>query len=120
MKKIIILLNMTLFFLSTNVVADKAKVLDVAVTGSNGSYSFKVTVSHNDTGWKHYANKWDVLAEDGSILATRILYHPHVDEQPFTRSLGGIKIPENAKGVKVRAHDPVHGYGEEFEVLEFK
>jgi hypothetical protein len=45
------------------------------------------------------------------VLATRILHHPHVNEQPFTRSLGGVMIPADISAVTVRAHDSVHGYG---------
>ena len=79
-------------------------------TGDN-TYKFDVTVRHADEGWKHYADKWDVTAPGGTVLGTRILAHPHVDEQPFTRSLTGVKIPENIDEVTVRAHDLVHGYG---------
>ena len=77
----------------------------------DGIYSFSVTVRHADTGWDHYANKWDVLGPDGTVLGTRILYHPHVDEQPFTRSLRGVAIPDGVKKVRLRAHDSVHKYG---------
>ena len=43
-----------------------------------------VTVQHADTGWDHYADAWEVLAPDGTVLGTRTLLHPHTDEQPFT------------------------------------
>lgn len=76
-----------------------------------GSYSFHVTVKHGDTGWDHYANRWDVVGPDGTVLGTRVLHHPHVDEQPFTRSLSGVKIPDGVKTVTVRAHDSVHKLG---------
>lgn len=92
--------------------AGEADVLKVVVTGSgDGSYQFQVTVSHRDEGWKHYADKWDIVALDGTVLATRVLYHPHVNEQPFTRSLSGVKIAGDLHKVKVRAHDSVHAYG---------
>jgi hypothetical protein len=77
----------------------------------NGTWSFEVTVQHEDTGWEHYADRWEVLTADGEVLASRILAHPHVDEQPFTRSQSGILIPEEVSQVRVRAHDLVHGYG---------
>jgi hypothetical protein len=32
-----------------------------------------------------------------------------VNEQPFTRSLSGVKIPEGTKSVRVIAKDTVHG-----------
>ncbi len=92
--------------------AGQAHVEKVRVTSSgNDRYRFEVTVRHADAGWKHYADKWDILAPDGSVLGTRTLYHPHVDEQPFTRSLSGVVIPDNIGEVIVRAHDSKHGYG---------
>jgi hypothetical protein len=50
-------------------------------------------------------------APDGTVLASRVLLHPHETEQPFTRSLGGVTIPEGIERVTVRAHDTVHAYG---------
>ena len=92
--------------------AGESDVVDLKVSknGTN-SYNFTVTVLHKDTGWEHYANKWDIIDEDGIVLGTRILHHPHVKEQPFTRSLSGVEIPETVKVVKIRAHDSVHEYG---------
>ena len=78
---------------------------------SSGAYRFSVTVQHADTGWKHYADRWEVLGPDRQVLATRTLWHPHVDEQPFTRSLPQVLIPAGITQVIVRAHDKVHGYG---------
>ena len=76
-----------------------------------GVYSFSVTLRHGDTGWKHYADGWEVVGAGGKVLGVRTLYHPHVDEQPFTRSLSGVKIPGGMKEVHIRAHDKVHGNG---------
>lgn len=90
--------------------AGEVEIVDAkARVSSSGTYSFDVTLKHDDTGWDHYANAWDVVAPDGAVLGKRTLYHPHVDEQPFTRSLSGIEIPENVKVVTVRAYDNVHG-----------
>jgi len=87
-------------------------VVGVEVKKTNtDTYQFKVTVSHADEGWNHYVNKWEIIAPDGSILGTRTLQHPHVHEQPFTRSLSNVKIPAGIKAVAVRANDSVHGYG---------
>lgn len=73
--------------------------------------SFAVTVEHADSGWDHYANKWDVLLTDGTVVASRELLHPHENEQPFTRSLQNVRLPRGTTEVDVRAHDKVHGYG---------
>lgn len=95
---------------SVSLFAGEADVLKVKVQCPS-SCTFNVTVKHADTGWDHYANQWDVVAPDGSVLAKRVLYHPHVKEQPFTRSLSGVKIPTHINQVIVRAKDSKHGYG---------
>jgi len=92
--------------------AGEADVVDVKVTRSGaGVYRFDVSVSHADRGWDHYADAWEVLAPDGRVLGKRELLHPHEDEQPFTRSLSGIRVPPGITAVTIRAHDSVHGYG---------
>ena len=92
--------------------AGEADVLSVqAVPEGEGHWRFHVTVRHDDQGWDHYADKWDVVAPDGRLLGTRVLLHPHEAEQPFTRSLGGVAIPAGIDRVSLRAHDSVHGYG---------
>jgi len=74
-------------------------------------YNFKVTVTHQDEGWDHFADRWEIVAPDGFVLGTRVLLHPHVGEQPFTRSLADVHIPESISTVIVRAHDSVHESG---------
>jgi len=77
----------------------------------NGTWRFNVTVMHDDEGWDHYADQWQVLQMDRTIIGTRELAHPHVNEQPFTRSLNGVTIPDEIDRVVIRARDSVHGYG---------
>ena len=92
--------------------AGKADVLDaVPRCSATRVCTFTVTVRHADTGWDHYANAWEVLAPDGSVIATRVLAHPHVHEQPFTRTLEGVHIPDGIDTVRVRARDSMHGFG---------
>lgn len=90
--------------------AGDVEILDVKATqASNGLYRFSVTIRHADNGWDHYADRWDVLGPDGKVLGSRVLLHPHVAEQPFTRSLAGVGIPDGLKVVSIRAHDKEHG-----------
>jgi len=91
--------------------AGEADVLDVKAHASGGAWSFDVTVQHADTGWDHYADAWRVVGPDGTVYGARTLYHPHVGEQPFTRSLAGVAIPDAVTAVTVEAHDSVHGWG---------
>ncbi|WP_093997377.1 hypothetical protein [Octadecabacter ascidiaceicola] len=81
-----------------------------AVTYSGGSFS--VSLSHPDTGWDHYADGWRVELADGTILGTRVLAHPHVNEQPFTRS-SQIIVPEGVDEVFVRTSNNVDGWADE-------
>lgn len=81
-------------------------------------WQFTVTVEHPDRGWDDYADGWDVVLPDGSVARpdpqsahTRLLLHPHENEQPFTRSQGNIPIPAHVGQVTVRAHDLVDGFG---------
>jgi hypothetical protein len=92
---------------------DYAQVTFVEVTvGSEGRLRFDVTVRHDDEGWDHYADAWQVVdPATGEILGTRELLHPHVNEQPFTRSLRGVAVPEGVSHVVVRARCNVHGFG---------
>ncbi|WP_218044819.1 hypothetical protein [Kiloniella majae] len=108
-----VLLTLALLFSFLNpVVAGEADVIKVeGYKDGDRGWRFNVTVRHDDTGWDHYANRWEIITEDETILATRVLHHPHENEQPFTRSLSGVDIPKGVKKVFIRAHDSVHGYG---------
>jgi len=97
-----------LLYPSLNSFANEVDIVDVGVS-CHAKCNFSVTLKHADSGWDHYANQWDVLAPDGTVLGTRVLYHPHVNEQPFTRSLGNVLIPKNLSHVFIRAADSVHG-----------
>lgn len=91
--------------------AGEADVVDVEVRRLDGDqWWFAVSVRHADEGWDHYADLWEVLGPDGTVLGQRVLAHPHVNEQPFTRSTV-ISVPKDVTTVTVRARDTVHGYG---------
>lgn len=75
-----------------------------------GLWLVHVTLRHGDTGWEHYGDAWRVVDGDGNVLGERVLHHPHVEEQPFTRSLGNLRIPAGTPVVYIEAHDSVHGW----------
>lgn len=79
---------------------------------SGGSWHVRTTLLHGDTGWDHYADAWRVVDEKGEDLGTRTLYHPHENEQPFTRS-HTVHIPKGTTTVYVEAHDKVHGWSKQ-------
>lgn len=87
----------------------QVEIVSAKVEPGKDGYRFQVTLRHADSGWQHYANVWRVRAPDGTLLGERTLYHPHVDEQPFTRSLAGVRIPPATDYVEIEAGDSVHG-----------
>jgi hypothetical protein len=91
--------------------AGEAGVLEAEATRQGEAWRFSVTVAHSDEGWDHYADAKRVVGPDGTIYGTRTLHHPHVEEQPFTRSLSGVAIPEDVAEVTIEARDSVHGWG---------
>jgi hypothetical protein len=107
-----VLIAIAVYLTASVASAGESDVVKVRIAQQGTStYRFEVTVKHADAGWKHYADKWDVVAPNGKILGTRVLLHPHELEQPFTRSLSGVRIPRGIDRVTVRAHDKTHGYG---------
>ena len=94
---LILLISMPSFAQPPVIVKAEARVK------TNQLFDIAVTLRHPDTGWEHYANEWVVIMDDEVELAKRTLYHPHVNEQPFTRYVRDVKIPTDAKSIKVIA-----------------
>lgn len=93
--------------------ADPAQIDAVTLEPRGDTWTVSVTISHPDTGWDDYADGWRVETTAGEILGTRVLHHPHVEEQPFTRSLSGVGIPANVAEVVVRASTNIEGWADE-------
>ncbi len=98
---------------ATSVWADAPTIEHVEARQSGGAWTFSVTLRHADTGWDDYADGWRVLDLDGNELALRVLHHPHVNEQPFTRSQPSVRVPEGATQVQIQARDSVGGWADE-------
>ena len=100
--------------------ADPPVIEQVNARQDGAGWAFDVTLSHADTGWDHYADGWRVLDMDGNELGLRVLHHPHVNEQPFTRSLGNVSVPENAAQVQIQARCSVDGWADTTTVVLLK
>jgi hypothetical protein len=99
---------------------DCAHIVNASATqSSSGTWEISATVSSTETGWDKYASEWKIEnPADGSLLGRNLLLHPHVKEQPFTRSLSGVEIPDDVSVVVISAKDSVLGYcGESFPLL---
>jgi len=107
MKKISMLFVLLWSMASANTI--EANVLAVQANGSKGAYRFAVTVKSTETGCEQYADWWEVLSVDGTLLYRRILVHSHPTTQPFTRSGSTVDI-NKYDTVYVRAHMNKEGY----------
>ncbi len=102
---------LALLFVAQAALAGEADVVDVKVRrNASGTYDFDVTVKSVDRGWDYYADAFEVLGPDATVLGRRILIHPHETEQPFTRDLYGVRIPAGITHVTVRARHKPRGY----------
>ncbi len=115
--KHIVALMLPLITLAMQANADPPVVEKVVAGNSSGGWRFDVTLTHPDTGWDHYADGWRVLDMEGNELDIRVLVHPHVDEQPFTRSLGGVVLAQGTTQVQIQARCQVDGWNSETTIV---
>lgn len=79
---------------------------------SAGVFDFDVTVSSPYDTPKRYADGFRAMSEDGrTVYGVRPLGHDHAGEQPFTRGLYGVAIPQGVRQVVIQARDQLHGWG---------
>lgn len=99
-----VLIFILLFQFAGICVASEAKIIKAsAELTSAQKFNISVTVEHADEGWDHFANAWRVYSMEGELIGERVLHHPHVKEQPFTRSLLGLSVPAEIKEVVIVA-----------------
>ncbi len=109
-----------LILTATAAVAEPPQIRAVTATQTGETWRFDVTVAHPDTGWDHYADGWRVLDMDGNELGLRVLVHPHVNEQPFTRALTGVAIPAGTRQVQIQARDLPFGWNVQTTVIDLQ
>ncbi|MDH5391783.1 MAG: hypothetical protein OEY11_01230 [Gammaproteobacteria bacterium] len=111
------LLLISVLLMSQQVMANEVKIVDVKLVKKSAEhYRVDVTLLHGDTGWDHYADGWEILDQNKKRIGQRVLGHPHVNEQPFTRSLQNAEIAKANQHIYIRAHDKIHGYSKLYKV----
>ncbi len=73
-------------------------------------FTVSATVRSVDVEDVSYADAWEIRDMEDNVLGTRVLTHPHANEQPFTRSLSAVAIPTDVTQAVVDARDSVRGY----------
>ena len=115
-----VLYSVSVLLSISTAMAGEVEIVNAKAERQRPNWVFHVTLKHADKGWEHYADAWRIVTEKGDELGTRTLFHPHVDEQPFTRSLGNVSIPDNVDTVYIEAHDKVHGWSKKRFKLKLK
>ena len=74
-------------------------------------FDFDVTVSSPYDSAQRYADAFRAMGKDGEVFGERKLLHDHAGEQPFTRDLYGVVVPDGVRKVVIQAKDRKYGYG---------
>lgn len=87
-------------------------VVGVEISGERSAgLSFAVTISSPYDSPDRYADGIRVRSADGTVYGDSTLTHDHASEQPFTRSVTGVKIPDGVTEVVVEGRDQANGWG---------
>ena len=82
-----------------------------ATRAEDGTWRFDVTLSSPYDTPDRYADAWRVVGPDCTEYGVRVLAHDHQNEQPFTRSLSGVAIPDDVSTVTIEGRDQRNGWG---------
>ncbi|TXR54563.1 hypothetical protein [Reinekea thalattae] len=86
-------------------------VVAVAVSSQGQTYRFDVTLSSPYDSANRYADAFRVMSLEGEVFGVRQLLHDHANEQPFTRSLSNVLIPQSITTVVIQGRDQKYGWG---------
>lgn len=87
-----------------------ADVEAVSATGEDGAWVFSVTLHSPDVDCTRYADWWELVDPDGSLVYRRVLNHSHADEQPFERAGDPVDVTATQE-LLVRGHMNDSAYG---------
>lgn len=86
-------------------------VVDAELERTGDGWRVSATISSPYDTPDRYADAFRVLTPEGEELGVRELLHDHANEQPFTRSLDGVDIPDDVDRVVVEGRDLANGWG---------
>ena len=100
--------------LDTNARSGEQRYPDVVAataTETADGWTIEATLSSPYDSAERYADAWRALDPNGIVLGLRELLHDHATEQPFTRSLTGVEIPDAVQEITIEGRDLQHGWG---------
>jgi len=86
-------------------------IIDATAEQTNLGWTFNATVSSPYDTADRYADAWRIVGPDGTVYGTRELAHDHAAEQPFTRTIQAVEIPEDVEVVTIEGRDQDNGWG---------
>jgi hypothetical protein len=86
-------------------------IIDATAKQTNLGWTFDVTVSSSYDSADRYADAWRIVGPDGTVYGTRELAHDHAAEQPFTRTIQAVEIPDDVDVVTIEGRDQANGWG---------
>jgi hypothetical protein len=116
MYKVILTIAFSMFcsgLLQAQTIQKFPNIINATYTVSSNSYRFDVTVSSEYDTPQRYADAYRIMDENGEVYGIRELAHDHAYEQPFTRSLSGVTIPNTIKTLIIEGRDQTYGWGGE-------
>lgn len=93
-------------------------VIDAELEPQGDAWRLSATLSSPYDTPERYADAFRARSEDGTELGVRELAHDHANEQPFTRSLTGLNIPNDVARITIEGRDQEYGWGGDTVELE--
>ena len=88
-------------------------IIGATAEQTNLGWTFDVTVSSPYDSADRYADAWRIVGPEGTVFGIRELAHDHAAEQPFTRTIQGVEIPDDVELVTIEGRDQANGWGGE-------
>jgi hypothetical protein len=99
--------------LAAPALADAPQVMSAEMVRAGDHWTITVALSHEDSGWDHFASGFEVDMPDGTRIAYKDLTHPQTDSTRIEVSLGGLSVPQGTDHILIRTRCSLVGWSAE-------